>query len=347
MDTAVRLLENRGDREAADILREGVFHIRGAFTEMFDRGGVLHAAVPLEAYETLRARAGTTRDKNVFRTAALVLSELGCDVRCVALELDLDARPPRTESERQRCLTSAEVNTLVRAYIGVDQGYLGDFSYKTHREFYAGLGLPIMPDNIPGTTRARFEQILNEQSPDVQAKILEAILQKYPVGSSELRTEDRAQEIRAWIARLGGVSPVPVPTPRITSAVVDRALRDAESLIEANGATSGVDRVHTAFHGYLKAVCEEAGLEYATDASLTVLLSLIRDRHASVHVNGPRSDDITKVIRRMGGIADALNPLRNQASVAHPNADLLDAPEAMLVINCVRSLLHYLDARLS
>lgn len=44
-------------------------------------------------------------------------------------------------------------------------------------------------------------------------------------------------------------------------------------------------------------------------------------------------------------IVDALNPLRNRASLAHPNESLLAEPEAMLVINSVRTLLHYIDSR--
>jgi hypothetical protein len=36
---------------------------------------------------------------------------------------------------------------------------------------------------------------------------------------------------------------------------------------------------------------------------------------------------------------DALNPVRNRATVAHPNAELLEKEEAMLVINVARTLL--------
>jgi Abortive infection C-terminus len=39
--------------------------------------------------------------------------------------------------------------------------------------------------------------------------------------------------------------------------------------------------------------------------------------------------------------------LRNNASVAHPNEALLDEPEAMLAINAARTILHYLDAKLT
>jgi hypothetical protein len=49
----------------------------------------------------------------------------------------------------------------------------------------------------------------------------------------------------------------------------------------------------------------------------------------------------------MGAILDALNPVRNRASVAHPNPTLLDQHEAMLVVNAARTILHYLDAKLS
>ena len=37
---------------------------------------------------------------------------------------------------------------------------------------------------------------------------------------------------------------------------------------------------------------------------------------------------------------------RNNASVARPNEELRDAPEAMLAVNTARSILHYVDARL-
>jgi hypothetical protein len=48
----------------------------------------------------------------------------------------------------------------------------------------------------------------------------------------------------------------------------------------------------------------------------------------------------------MATVVDVLNPLRNKASVAHPNQQLLAEPEALLVINSVRTLLNYLDSKL-
>ena len=101
-----------------------------------------------------------------------------------------------------RRLTKFEINKLVHRYIGVNSGYLGDFSYRTHFEFYLEIDLDIDPNDYEGTTRERFIKILSESAQDVQARILEGILSRYPVGSSEIRTQERHDEIAGWIARL-------------------------------------------------------------------------------------------------------------------------------------------------
>lgn len=142
-----------------------------------------------------------------------------------------------------------------------------------------------------------------------------------------------------------GPEPVSTPVLAITSDTVERALRDAERLLASEGATSGVDRVHTAFHGYLLQVATRAGIEFDAEAGLTEVLKLIRERHPAFAEAGPRRHDVEKILRSAASVADALNPIRNKASVAHPNEDLLGEPEAMLVINVVRSLLHYLNDR--
>jgi len=99
-------------------------------------------------------------------------------------------------------LTRLEINKLVKRYIGVNGGYLGDFSYRTHQDFYLDLGLDIDPNEFDGTTRARFIKILSESASEVQARILEGILDKYPVGSSSMRTHKQRAEIVGWITRL-------------------------------------------------------------------------------------------------------------------------------------------------
>lgn len=47
----------------------------------------------------------------------------------------------------------------------------------------------------------------------------------------------------------------------------------------------------------------------------------------------------------MANIMDALNPLRNKGSIAHPNMSLMGNDEGVLVINRVRTLRGYLEAK--
>ncbi|MBE3037753.1 MAG: abortive infection family protein [Chloroflexi bacterium] len=237
---------------------------------------------------------------------------------------------------------------MVNRYIGVQGGYLGDFSYRTHAEFYLEFcDVDIDPNQYEGTTRQRFISILTNSEPDIQARILGGVLRKYPVGSSELRTQQRFDEIQAMIGRLEGAVAVTSPSPRITSDVVERAISDAETLLRASGATSGVDRIHTALHGYLRAVCDEAGITYGADSSLTDMFGLLRQLHPRLQQAVQHASEVQRIIRSFGVVLDALNALRNRGSVAHPNPVLLADDEAFLAINAARTVLHYLDAKIS
>jgi Abortive infection C-terminus len=247
-------------------------------------------------------------------------------------------------------MTKMDIMKLVNRYIGGSGGYLGDFGYRSHAEFYPEFcNLDIDPSTIQDTTRRRFIKILEDASPQDQGKIVRGTLTKYPpdTNACATRTRELHDEFLALAGKLEATSPVGSPTPQITSDVVERAIADAETLISSQGATSGVDRLHTALHGYLKAVCGHAGIAFAADATMNALFRLIREQHPKFAVLGHRAQDITMVMRAMGSIMDAMNPVRNNASMAHPNDNLLETPEAMLVINAARTILHYLDAKLA
>jgi hypothetical protein len=128
--------------------------------------------------------------------------------------------------------------------------------------------------------------------------------------------------------------------------VVSRAILDAEALLAKSGPVSAVDRIHTALHRYMLAVCDAAGITCLPDASLTSIFKLLRTHHPKFAGSGPQPQEIDRILNSCANILDALNPVRNRASMAHPNRALLLEPEARLVINVGRSLLTYLDARL-
>ncbi len=59
-----------------------------------------------------------------------------------------------------------------------------------------------------------------------------------------------SKEIEELIRRLESGQAVSTEQLYVTNATVERAIQDTKILIEKNGATSGVDRIHTALHGY-------------------------------------------------------------------------------------------------
>lgn len=137
------------------------------------------------------------------------------------------------------------------------------------------------------------------------------------------------------------------PELRVTSPMVKIALLDAESLLTTRGPTSAVDRLHTALHGHLKTLCTDATIPFAKDASVSDLFGVLRRTHPKLQDLGPHQEQTAKVLRSLAAVMDALGTGRNRGSMAHANEELLDRPEAWLFIDATRSILRYLDSRIS
>ena len=81
-------------------------------------------------------------------------------------------------------LSNPEVFTVVNRYIGVCGGYLGDFSYRTHAEFYLEFcDVDVDADKLEGTTRERFL----------------TILQRSEAARSGAHTKRRLAQVSGWI----------------------------------------------------------------------------------------------------------------------------------------------------
>ena len=93
-------------------------------------------------------------------------------------------------------LSNPEIFTVVNRYIGVSGGYLGDFSYRTHAEFYLEFcDLDINPYELDGTTRDRFLTILQRSEAADQARILRGVLRKYPGGRRKYARRSAPQRL--------------------------------------------------------------------------------------------------------------------------------------------------------
>lgn len=244
-------------------------------------------------------------------------------------------------------MTSLEIRKLTERYIGSSDGYLETFnSHPTLSRFYVDCELDINPTDYPGTNKQRFLKILEISSPETQAKIIRGILNRFPLGSNELRTKQLHDELLILAQRLESGAGVPTPEPTITSEFVERTLSEVEHLVQTKWPTSGVDRIHSALHGYLRNVCDKAQIQFTDKDRIKELFKKIRANHKAFMTIGPRAQDIVLITDSFCAVMDVLDPIRNRASFAHPTKGLLEVPEAMLVINSARTILHYLNAKM-
>lgn len=143
------------------------------------------------------------------------------------------------------------------------------------------------------------------------------------------------------------LKPVPAPRTAMSSAMVEAALNDAETLIRSAGPARALDRMHTAMHAYLEDICTSQHTVFEDEASVTQLFALIKKSHPLMQIGDRESREVMQ--RMFGGLSqviEASNPVRNSKSMAHPN-ELLGKAEATLVLNAMRSLLNYLHDRLT
>lgn len=168
-------------------------------------------------------------------------------------------------------------------------------------------------------------------------------LVEYDPISRWLREHDRSALEGLQADAYGMTVPEIIPTG---SEAAMQALADAQALLESRGPASAVDRVHTGLHGFLRSACEAEGISFDIDATPNQLLKLLLDQHVSLQDLGPRGEEVRRMVRTSASIVDAMGTLRNRASLAHPNEELLDYEEALFVINLARSLLRFLDGKL-
>jgi len=345
---ARHILDQRNQVEASRLLTSLRFGYFEEYDTVFGEWShaQLHACVSVKDHDHLGS-AG----RDIAHQIARAFSDAGHPVDAIAVHVDTTHVSPNRDP---LALTPKEVKRVV-TWIGESGGYLGDrnvagsgyFTYASIEQFYADLDLPCSPESMSGTTLQRFVEILTNAPPAHQARIVAAIIERCQPGPQHAhRTDALRHELEGLVGRVMGVA-VTSPNPVSASAVVRHALEDARELLRARGATSAVDRVHTALHGYLRHLCEEIGEAMPEEATIPNLLTRLRQKHPRLQEVGPRPQEITSVLRSLGGAIDALQPVRNRASVTHPNKELLPEPEARFIVNTVHTIFNYIEAKVT
>ncbi len=127
------------------------------------------------------------------------------------------------------------------------------------------------------------------------------------------------------------------------SGTVQKAVEDAEVFIREGRYDSAVDRVHTAFHGYLRQVLTEHGVTYGVEDGLPALFAKLHGYYGDSIQPPDVAERLKTILRSAGGMINAVNELRNNNTIAHPNGELIQKREAQLVIRIVNAVVDYVE----
>lgn len=184
---------------------------------------------------------------------------------------------------------------------------------------------------------------------------------EYPVNSNSLaewwlqiKAMGSYSERRAYISRI--FAPVleqlnksddapNVSFDRITSQsdTIQKAIEDATLFMREGKYDSAVDRVHTAFHGYLRQLLINYCVAFAKDDGLPALYNKLHEYYGSSIQPQEVAVRIKTTVRSAIGVVNSINELRNNNTVAHPNGELIQKREAQLVIRLVNAIVDYIE----
>lgn len=125
--------------------------------------------------------------------------------------------------------------------------------------------------------------------------------------------------------------------------VISKAVNDAELLMQQGKYDSAFDRVHTAFHGYLRKVLDNRNVPYEESDTLNQLYNKLHSDICNKITPSPMADLIKTTLRSGSGIISSMNDMRNRHSLSHPNAELISNREAKFVIQLVKTMSNYIN----
>lgn len=125
--------------------------------------------------------------------------------------------------------------------------------------------------------------------------------------------------------------------------VISKAVNDAELLMQQGKYDSAFDRVHTAFHGYLRKVLDNRNVTYEESDTLNQLYNKLHSDICNKINPGPMADLIKTTLRSGSGIISSMNDMRNRHSLSHPNTELISNREAKFVIQLIKTMSNYIN----
>jgi len=243
--------------------------------------------------------------------------------------------------------------------LGMGSGYVLDFSNNTFAEFVqdaVGLNPYCGKYDRNGTSKANLLRTIWKDEPDhTVGKLLEHLMthehRLVVSGRTDYVRErvsdtDRA-ECWAVITRLRKAAEIDsLPSMTLGNSLESFRLvkQEVETAISENKPEIGIDRLHTFITQYLRLLIQKrSGADVPN--SDKPLHSLLGEYIKLAQSAGLIKTEITiRILKASISILEALNPIRNDLSLAHPNPSIIPKDEAQLAFTSIIGLVRFLNS---
>lgn len=244
-------------------------------------------------------------------------------------------------------LTALEKRKLERA-LGMESGYLLDFSNRTFAEFFLdSFGIDIYDakyDYYSGSKANRMRAFWDKESNYLVGRVLGLLFDEWSEFAGYGAPTEPPEECLKIVRRLNEGAAMPDLSAVASNAddqsfeTLARSVRDA---IERNEPEAGLDRLHTFVVKYLRVVCERRGLGVGRDKPLH---SLVGEYVKALRNEGAIESEMSeRILKSTISIMEAFNRVRNEQSLAHDNK-VLGYDESLLILGHVTSSIRFIEA---
>ncbi len=234
----------------------------------------------------------------------------------------------------------------IEKLLGMESGYVLNFSDKTFADFFSDLSLDITHQKYfkNGTSKAKRLRAFWEIEEDyIVSRVLRALI-SYGDGEGCLADSNPVliDECRHICDRLTNGEPDLTDLENIAvinNLTLDLLISEMKSSLEKGNPEAALDRLHTFTTNFIRNICEKNSIKVARDKPLHSLIGeyikTLKQRELLESVMSER------ILKSNISILEAFNDVRNNQSLAHDN-QTLNKLERKFIFNSVINAIRFL-----
>lgn len=246
-------------------------------------------------------------------------------------------------------MTNSAVTTFdlpaIENVLGMEGGYVLDFSNRTFSIFFAEVGVDIDKDYPEGSKANRLRAFLRAGEPARVASVLETLLTRR--GGRD--GDDASQHLlryRNVIARLGGVQVIALAT--VEADVLGLAyVHELEAKTDQRLVAADLEGAITTARTMLEAVLLELERQLTSNpidhkGDLQRLFKSVAKQLRIDEERADLDDNFKQVVRGLVQIVNGLAPIRNKMSDGHPRQRKPAGHHARVIVNAAKTVATFL-----